>query len=140
MLAQRSGRQIKSHLTPSLLAHTAIFHGKLDTEALGGAGFASQRTKDRFAQYDLSLFNGIMITYARGDGHTYALNLIDTVARQRADGRLESVVEYKFFFTATAALYRTIHIPWTAFVPYYHGREKLDAPSLNKTSIRTLAS
>jgi len=129
----------KSHLTPSIFAHTATFHGTLNTEKLNGAGFASQRTKDRYAQYDLSVMRGITLTYTQGDGRTYTLNLIDTIAAKLPDGRLESVIVYKFLFNATATLHRTIHIPWTAFVPYYRGRAVEDAPSLDTTSIRTFS-
>src|ERR1700761_2250570 len=45
----------------------ARFHGDLDIETLGGAGFASQRTTGDDREYDLSEFAGIQLEVAKGD-------------------------------------------------------------------------
>ena len=45
----------------------ARFHGVLDIETLGGAGFASQRTTGEDREYDLSEFAGIQLEVAKGD-------------------------------------------------------------------------
>ena len=45
----------------------ARFHGVLDIETLGGAGFASQRTTGDDREYDLSEYAGIQLEVAKGD-------------------------------------------------------------------------
>jgi hypothetical protein len=46
---------------------TARFHGTLDIETLGGAGFASQRTTGDDREWDLSDYAGIQLKFAEGD-------------------------------------------------------------------------
>ena len=45
----------------------ARFHGNLDIETLGGAGFASQRTTAEDTSWDLSDYAGIQLEIAKGD-------------------------------------------------------------------------
>lgn len=48
----------------------AWFHGTLDTKALGGAGFASQKTSTRSKVWDLSGTDGILLDLLATDGTT----------------------------------------------------------------------
>ena len=45
----------------------ARFHGNLDIDTLGGAGFASQRTTAEDKTWDLSDFAGIQLDISKGD-------------------------------------------------------------------------
>lgn len=46
---------------------TGRFHGTLDIKALGGAGFASQRTTGEDREWDLSDYVGIQLNTSKGD-------------------------------------------------------------------------
>lgn len=46
---------------------TGTFRGNLDIKTLGGAGFASQRTTQEDAEWDLSRYAGIELCIAKGD-------------------------------------------------------------------------
>ncbi|TPX45496.1 hypothetical protein SeLEV6574_g03826 [Synchytrium endobioticum] len=78
----------------------AIFSGNLDVKALGGAGFASQRSTllppGQF--YDVSGYNAIAIHILRGDGREYAFNIKNIEGERTPDGRVNSSIEYKTTF------------------------------------------
>jgi hypothetical protein len=56
----------KSYLECSPENPVARFHGNLDIQTLGGAGFASQRTRKDVA-WDLSAYNGIHLVVTKSD-------------------------------------------------------------------------
>ncbi|RDA96101.1 hypothetical protein CP533_1809 [Ophiocordyceps camponoti-saundersi (nom. inval.)] len=84
----RKGKS-QSYLTISKDGKTASFNGTLDTQTLGGAGFASQRTADEDLCLDLSAYDGIVLSLVGcGDGDEklkkkYALTLSDVKAEKR---------------------------------------------------------
>jgi Complex I intermediate-associated protein 30 (CIA30) len=71
----------QSHLTPLATSDytTARFHGHLDIQTLGGAGFASQRTT---ASWDFSSFDGIDLVLEDGDDKVYTFILKDEIAQE----------------------------------------------------------
>ncbi|RCI17164.1 hypothetical protein L249_2814, partial [Ophiocordyceps polyrhachis-furcata BCC 54312] len=84
-------RKGKSHsyLTISPDGKTASFNGTLDTQTLGGAGFASQRTADEDLCLDLTAYDGIVVSVLAGDEQEpkpktkkFALTLSDVKAEK----------------------------------------------------------
>ncbi|RXG42141.1 hypothetical protein VDGE_30706 [Verticillium dahliae] len=75
----------------------AEFHGHLDIMALGGAGFASQRTVGSL-DLDLSSYEGLSISINHSDGKKYTLTLKDEILPRRPDGREQSTVSWEFDF------------------------------------------
>jgi len=61
------GGASQSYLDCTPTGSTAHFHGTLDIDTLGGAGFASQRTTGDEREWDLSSFEGIEIDVVDGD-------------------------------------------------------------------------
>ncbi|KAK6337630.1 hypothetical protein TWF730_003025 [Orbilia blumenaviensis] len=95
----RGGRS-QSYFEISEDRSTATFHGNLDITALGGAGFASQRTTDAAGgPWDLSKADGISIQLGDIDDRIYTFVLKDTVLPKRSDGREQSTVSYEFSFS-----------------------------------------
>ncbi|KAK6530597.1 hypothetical protein TWF281_007437 [Arthrobotrys megalospora] len=95
----RGGRS-QSYLKISEDKSTATFHGDLDITALGGAGFASQRTKDAAGgPWDLSKADGVCIGLGEVDSRIYTLVLKDTILPKRPDGREQSTISYEFSFS-----------------------------------------
>ncbi|KAI8612254.1 NADH:ubiquinone oxidoreductase intermediate-associated protein 30 [Chytriomyces sp. MP71] len=115
----------------------ARFSGLLDTSTLGGAGFAS--VKFDKIPFNLDEFEGIKLRVAKSDGKGYTLNLTNEVSSKRADGRLESVAEFKCGFNTNAQEdAHVVTLPFAAFKPYYRGREITDPskmPHLNSSNI-----
>lgn len=58
---------VQSYLGLDATHSTARFHGNLDYETLGGAGFASQRTVTEDYVWDLSEYSGIKLELAEAD-------------------------------------------------------------------------
>ncbi|KAH8666399.1 complex I intermediate-associated protein 30-domain-containing protein [Xylariales sp. PMI_506] len=131
----RGGRS-QSYLacTPS---SRAVFHGTLDITALGGAGFASQRTADP-RLWDLSSYGGLSlkVVVGEGDGKTYTLVVKDEVLPKRADGREQSTVSWEFDFACQNS---ELFVPWAAFKPTYRGKPCPDAKRLDTTGIRRIS-
>ncbi|KAF3087886.1 hypothetical protein TWF569_007170 [Orbilia oligospora] len=99
----RGGRS-QSYLKISDDKSTAIFHGDLDITALGGAGFASQRTTGSAGgPWDLSKANGVAIGLGAIDDRIYTLVLKDTILPKRPDGRDQSTISYEFSFSVVGA-------------------------------------
>ena len=117
-----------SHLTPYFGAsdpthEQALFHGDLDTRALGGAGFASQRTVDEPGRvWDLRGYEGVEVEWAEGDGKVYTLVLKDEVQGERGDGRARSGVCWEVEVRCVGEGGR-MWLPWEGFRPTYRGRE-----------------
>lgn len=84
----------------------AVFAGHLDITALGGAGFASQRTVDDAfrPQLDLSGYDGLLldVDLSRTDDRMYTLVLKDTVLPKRPDGREQSSISWEIGFSVAA--------------------------------------
>ncbi|KAK6355659.1 hypothetical protein TWF718_000051 [Orbilia javanica] len=94
------GGQSQSYLKISEEKYSATFHGDLDITALGGAGFASQRTADAAgAPWDLSKADGVAIGLGDIDDRIYTLVLKDTILPKRPDGREQSTISYEFSFS-----------------------------------------
>lgn len=49
------------------------FYGTLDIDTLGGAGFASQRTKNESLSLDLSRYDGLQLDIAGADGKSFGV-------------------------------------------------------------------
>ncbi|WQF84745.1 Putative complex I intermediate-associated protein 30 [Colletotrichum destructivum] len=118
----------------------ANFHGTLDYETLGGAGFASQRTVDDWPGLDLSAFDTITLEIPYADGKRYSFNLKDTVPPP-INGVEQSGVSWEFEFQLPAvehtdgAVERVV-MPFSEFVPTFRGRVQNDTAPLDLTSIK----
>lgn len=113
---------------------TAAFHGTLDITALGGAGFASQRTSDSLS-WDLSNYQGLSIKVEKGDDKKYTLTLKDEILPRRPDGREQSTVSWEYDFVSTSG---EVLIPWGDFKPTYRGRPKPDVTHLDLQHVRRI--
>ncbi|KAM4063114.1 complex I intermediate-associated protein 30 (CIA30) domain-containing protein [Hirsutella rhossiliensis] len=125
-----------SHLTVSPRRPTARFHGHLDTQTLGGAGFASQRTRGALA-LDLRAYDGVVVSIAgpaAADGKRYALTLKDSLEPPRRDGRDRAGVSWEADFVADRP--RDVKLVWSDFKPTYRGRPKEDAEPLDLAGIK----
>ena len=83
-----------------------MFYGALDTEALGGAGFASQRTSDDSKVWDLSSFDGIEleVDIAHSDDKQYTFILKDhTLKLNPETGRQQATISWEADFYAPQA-------------------------------------
>lgn len=125
----------------------ASFQGTLDITALGGAGFASQRTTGEDSYWDLSKFDAleIVLDVSKGDDKKYTFNVKDELLpKNPEDGREQSTISWEYDFVRSEAnptsdpqsTLRSIVIPWTAFRPTYRGRPKDDARPLKTHGIR----
>lgn len=127
-----------SHLTVCDRRATARFHGHLDTKKLGGAGFASQRTRGELA-LDLRGYQGIIVSIAgpaAADGKRYALTLKDSLETPRPDGREQAGVSWEADFVADRP--RDVKLAWSDFKPTYRGRPKEDAAPLDLAAVKRL--
>lgn len=107
----------------------AIFSGFLDVRTLGGAGFASQRTRgDRV--WDLSNYDGILLNVKKADGKRYTFSLTDQVASHN-----QSTISWDCNFTA-ARDGEQIEVSWSEFKPTYRGRELKNTSPLNLKGIK----
>ncbi|KAI8631075.1 CIA30-domain-containing protein [Xylariaceae sp. FL1651] len=114
---------------------TVRFHGELDITALGGAGFASQRSPDT-QHWDLKSFRGLRLAITKGDGKKYTLIVKDEVLPKRPDGREQSTVSWEYDFTGHEI---ELDIPWENFKPTYRGKPKLDAKPLDLTNVTRIS-
>lgn len=131
----------------------AKFWGHLDITALGGAGFASQRTVDnddddngvsRPAWSDLSAYDTLVLDVAHSDGKKYTVTLKDEVLPKRPDGREQSTIswEYDFVVDATVATshqHQQVVIPFASFAPTYRGKPKPDAEPLDLKNVKRVS-
>ncbi|KAI9767228.1 MAG: hypothetical protein M1840_005828 [Geoglossum simile] len=117
---------------------SARFHGSLDIQTLGGAGFASQCTSGKNLAWDLSAYGGMQLTIDEADDKTYTLVLKDTLLPDQ-DGRRQSTVSYGFDFCVNAVPGQLpdteIYVPWDQLKATYRGRE-VHAPPLNITDVK----
>ncbi|KAI5922384.1 CIA30 family protein [Camillea tinctor] len=129
------GGKSQSYLEPSAKPGAARFHGRLDIAALGGAGFASQRSPDK-QQWDMSGNQGLRLKVNRSDGKKYTLILKDGTLPRRPDGREQSTVSWEYDFTCQEA---EIDISFDDFKPTYRGRAKPDAEPLNLAGVKRIS-
>lgn len=132
----------KSHLSCS--ESVARFHGQLDIETLGGAGFASQRTTGDDRKWQLADYEGIELVITEADAKQYTLILKDELLPpDPATGREQSTVSYEYDFHVAvepiAGQTASIYVAWNDLKPTYRGKEKKDAPPLNLGSIKRLS-
>lgn len=126
----RGGSSI-SHLT-LLSPERASFSGNLDTQTLGGAGFASQRTVGELG-LDLRGYAGLSISVDAADGKKYTLVLKDTLPGKRKDGRDEAGVSWEYDFVPRRG---THEVSFEEFRATYRGRDKKDAKPLNLGDVK----
>lgn len=117
------------------------FHGTLDITALGGAGFASQRSPDS-QHWDLSSFDGLRLRIRNGNGDEekekkkYTLILKDEILPKRPDGREQSSTSWEFDFAGSGT---DLDVPWRELKPTYRGKPEPDAKPLDLTSIKRIS-
>lgn len=121
--------------------NSAVFYGHLDTNTLGGAGFASQSTAPNSHEHltwNLSAYDGIALYLGNGDTKTYTLTLKDTVpGSKRPDGRERSTLSWEATFRRPERSdSHAVWLPWDHFKPTYRGREKEDAGPLKTDHVR----
>ncbi|KAL8392383.1 hypothetical protein RB595_002539 [Gaeumannomyces hyphopodioides] len=142
--------------SPSDAGRTAAtFHGNLNTTALGGAGFASQRTVDPFSA-DLTGASGLVAeivvptsaannggtacspsssTCCGADGRsgkTFTVTLKSEILPPSSDGREQSTVSWEYGFCVLPeqgdqVKTRRVEMPLSDFKATYRGREVKDA-------------
>ncbi|KAF2401213.1 NADH:ubiquinone oxidoreductase complex I intermediate-associated protein 30 [Trichodelitschia bisporula] len=135
------GGKSQSYLDVPLSEAGARFYGVLDIGTLGGAGFASQRTRCNNRKWDLSSYDGIQLDVKHSDGKRYTLILKDRLLPKNAEtGREQATISYEYDFQFSMSIEGVpsseCFIPWDAFRPTYRGKEIKDAPKLNTKEIR----
>ncbi|CAI7571118.1 unnamed protein product [Penicillium glandicola] len=128
----RGGSSV-SNLKPT--AEGVLFHGNLDIETLGGAGFASQRTVGNEQIWDLSGHDGIELHTAPSDGKRYTFSLTDEIPQRRPDGREQSALVWEYDFCANETGH-TVRMLWKDLRPTYRGKPVEDARPLDLSHIR----
>lgn len=142
-------------------AEEARFHGTLDYRALGGAGFASQRTADGWLPgVDLSAYDRVVLEVLAGAGgvgqnrtagsnnKTYSFNLKDTIP-ETVNGVEQAGVSWEYNFrvaagtggsgtteTETEPTYEQVEVLFADLVPTYRGSVVNDTTPLNLTGIK----
>ncbi|KAI1109309.1 NADH:ubiquinone oxidoreductase intermediate-associated protein 30 [Nemania sp. NC0429] len=130
------GGKSQSHLDYKPCSKDTVrFHGELDITALGGAGFASQRSPDPQC-WDLSGYEGLRLAIEAGDGKKYALVVKDEILPKRVDGREQSTVSWEYDFAGSAG---ELDIRWLDLKPTYRGRPRPDAKPLDLASIKRIS-
>lgn len=132
-------------------ASQAEFSGNLDITALGGAGFASQRTADDVPGWDVSGYDVLVLDVARADSRKYTLTLKDEILPRRPDGRDQSTISWEYDFVVgaggdaaassgdiTAGSTRLV-IPFGDFQPTYRGKPKPDADPLDLKNVKRIS-
>ncbi|KAL7621911.1 hypothetical protein AAE478_007411 [Parahypoxylon ruwenzoriense] len=113
----------------------ASFRGQLDITALGGAGFASQRSANP-QSWDLSRFQGLCIKVNESDGKKYTLVLKDEVLPRQPDGREQSTLSWEYDFAGRDT---EVKISWEDLKPTYRGKPIRDAKPLRLENIRRIS-
>ncbi|KAI0483643.1 NADH:ubiquinone oxidoreductase intermediate-associated protein 30 [Xylaria cf. heliscus] len=130
------GGKSQSHLDDTPGPEEAVrFCGDLDITALGGAGFASQRSPDP-QRWDLSGFQGLRLAIRNGDGKRYTLVVKDEILPKRPDGREQSTISWEYDFIGKGT---ELDIPWQDLTPTYRGKPKPDAKPLDLACIKRIS-
>lgn len=127
--ASSSQLEVLSSSSPN---STAKFTGTLDFAALGGAGFASQRTIDGWPAVNLAAFDALVLDVASADGKKYTLNVFDTVPPV-GSGAASVVWAYDF---QPAAEGGSMMVLFEELVPTFQGRVVNDTAPLDLASIK----
>jgi len=127
----------KSQSYLDIVGDSARFYGNLDITALGGAGFASQRTTGDDRSWNLTGYDGIHLSLGEHDGKKYTLTLKDEILPLMADGREQSSLSYEYDFDSKNEM--EIFVPWHALNATYRGREQEDAKPLNVESVKRIS-
>jgi monofunctional biosynthetic peptidoglycan transglycosylase len=101
---------------------TGLFQGTVSLEHSGG--FASVRSPA--GSHDLSAHEGVELR-VKGDGKRYKLSLA-------TDSRFDAVM-YQAGFETEQDAWRVVRLPFSSFVPTYHGRTLTDAPPIDRGHI-----
>lgn len=133
--------------TPGGPSPGAEFHGTLDIAALGGAGFASQRTVDDFPALNLSEYDSLVLDVARSDGKRYTLTLKDQVPPKTPDGGDQSSVSWEYDFVVGPENSTDdgspgagqVVIPFKDLQPTYRGSPDHDAEPLDLGNVRRIS-
>ncbi|CAG7945064.1 unnamed protein product [Penicillium nalgiovense] len=112
-----------------------LFHGNLDIETLGGAGFASQRTIKNEQVWDLSGHDGVELRIVPSDRKRYTFSITDEIPHRRPDAREQSALVWEYDFCASKAG-RNVRISWKDLKPTYRGKLVEDARSLDLSRIK----
>ncbi|KAI9677049.1 MAG: hypothetical protein M1817_006888 [Caeruleum heppii] len=146
MLAGTEAQTSHSHsyLDCAASGQNACFHGNLDIETLGGAGFASQRTTREDRSWDFSGYDGLEIVVSHADDKQYTLIFKDTLLpRNPDDGREQSTISYEYDFRSrelgSSEIRRTLQIPWSSLKATYRGRVQEDAPAIHLQDIKRIS-
>jgi hypothetical protein len=118
-----------------LTAEGVLFHGSLDIETLGGAGFASQRTVENEQVWDLSGYDGFELRVVSSDRKRYTFSLTDEIPHRRPDAREQSALVWEYDFCASEAG-REVRLSWKDLKPTYRGKSVEDARSLDLSHIK----
>ncbi|CAD0053473.1 unnamed protein product, partial [Aureobasidium pullulans] len=107
---------------------TGRFHGNLDIQTLGGAGFASQRTTGEDRSWDLSAYAGIVLDIAEADDN----------------GREQATISWEYDFKpcfGESSLEKggLVFVPWSGLKPTYRGKEKEHADPINLKTIKRMS-
>ncbi|KAK3316297.1 NADH:ubiquinone oxidoreductase intermediate-associated protein 30, partial [Apodospora peruviana] len=160
----RGGKSVSNLTVVDNKAAAVKFHGCLDITALGGAGFASQRTvDDHVPPFDLAAVGGydtlvldIIITSDNksSDDNKYTIVLKDTVLPKRPDGREQSTVSWEHDFTVSGTQKdaarndgssssierrRIVVLRFGDFRPMYRGKPAEDAKPLDWANIKRIS-
>ncbi|KAI9819856.1 MAG: hypothetical protein M1827_006425 [Pycnora praestabilis] len=138
------GGKSQSYFDCSPSQPSARFHGNLDIKALGGAGFASQRTTGEDRSWDLSNYDGLQLDIEQADDKQYTLTLKDDLLPPNPEnGREQSTISYEYDFrvqSQTKERKSTIlFIPWDQLKATYRGREKKDAAAPKLKDIKRIS-
>ncbi|OAP60598.1 hypothetical protein AYL99_05600 [Fonsecaea erecta] len=130
----------------------ACFHGTLDFTALGGAGFASQRTVGEDQHWDLSAFAGLEVSIdpLQSDDKLYTLILKDHILPPNAsNGREQATISWEYDFSTsqcrpkidspTASSCQSVFIPWGHLKPTYRGKRTSAPNGLDLGDIRRVS-
>lgn len=121
----------QSYLMDSPLG--ARFYGNLDTQKLGGAGFASQLFVFPSVS-DWSSSSNLVISFKTSSMKRISINLANSPSL------FTSQIQYKVSIQPIESQdIQTFVIPFTDFVANYRGRDKPDAPPLNTKQITSIS-
>lgn len=130
--------------------NSVSFHGRLDIKALGGAGFASQRSAGEDRRWNLSAFTGIELSIDpfQSDTNTYTLILKEHLLPPNPEnGREQSTVSWEYDFSKSNFLVNsgdnnssaTVFIPWDHFRPTYRGKPCSEMDRLKLGEIKRIS-
>lgn len=127
----RGGSSV-SNLTPT--DRGMCFHGTLDIETLGGAGFASQRTVGHEETWDLTGDDGVELNLGSSDHKRYTFSLTDEIGKRRPDGREQSALVWEYDFDTSETC--KVRVPWKDLKPTYRGKSVEDARPLDLSRVK----